>query len=217
MDSSNVKDSYNTWANQYDTDINKTRDLESLALQKILSGKNFDSCLEIGCGTGKNTNWLLERSNYLLGVDISEEMLKNAMAKINSPKVEFKLADINQAWSFTNKKFDLVSFSLVLEHISNLDFVFTEACKLLKPGGFIYLGELHPFKQYTGSKARFTTEAGLQVVDCFNHSISEFTRAGLSQKLQLADLQELFDEDDQISIPRILTMLFQKPSNKMIV
>ena len=204
MDRSNVKDSYNTWANQYDTDINKTRDLESLALQKILSGKNFDSCLEIGCGTGKNTNWLLERSNYLLGVDISEEMLKKAKAKINSPKV-------------INKLFDLVSFSLVLEHISNLDFVFTEACKLLKPGGFIYLGELHPFKQYTGSKARFTTEAGLQVVDCFNHSISEFTRAGLSQKLQLADLQELFDEDEQISIPRILTMLFQKPVNKMIV
>ena len=90
MDSSNVKDSYNTWANQYDSNINKTRDLESLALQKILSGKNFDSCLEIGCGTGKNTNWLLERSNYLLGVDISEDMLKKAKAKINSPKVEFK-------------------------------------------------------------------------------------------------------------------------------
>ena len=83
---------------------------------------------------------------------------------------------------------------------------------MLKAGGFLYLGELHPFKQYTGSKARFNTEAGLQVVDCFNHSISEFIQVGFSNKLQLVDLQEHFDLDEQIPIPRILTILFQKPT-----
>lgn len=211
MNKTNVKNSYNSWADQYDTNINKTRDLESIALQKTLFCKDFNSCLEIGCGTGKNTGWLLQRTNFLIGIDISEEMLRKAKEKISSPNVEFKLADITQPWSFTDKLFDLVSFSLVLEHISNLDFVFAEACKTLKPGGFIYLGELHPYKQYTGSKARFETEEGLQVVDCFNHSVSEFIQVGFSNKLQLVDLQEHFDEDENISIPRILTMLFQKP------
>lgn len=214
MEISNVKDSYDSWANQYDTNFNKTRDLESICLQKILSGRNFHSVLEVGCGTGKNTAWLQERSMYLLGVDLSEEMLKKAKEKIKSPKVEFKLADINNGWTFTDKLFDLVSFSLVLEHISNLDFVFTEASNHLNPGGFIYLGELHPFKQYTGSKARFDTATGTQVVECYNHSISEFIQAGYLNNLQLVDLQEHFDEDDQNSIPRILTMLFQKPINE---
>ncbi len=206
----NIKNSYNAWADQYDTNINKTRDLESIALQKILPGKDFDSCLEIGCGTGKNTAWLSGKTNYLLGVDISEEMLKKAKEKTGSANVEFTLADVTQPWSFTDKLFDLVSFSLVLEHISNLDFVFSEACKHLQPGGFLYLGELHPFKQYTGSKARFETESGVQVVDCFNHSISEFIQVGFSNKLVLVDLQEHFDKE-QKNIPRILTILFQKP------
>ena len=214
MEISNVKDSYDSWANQYDTNFNKTRDLESICLQKILSGRNFHSVLEVGCGTGKNTAWLQGRSMYVLGVDLSEEMLKKAKEKIKSPKIEFRLADINDGWTFTDKLFDLVSFSLVLEHISNLDFVFTEASNHLNPGGFIYLGELHPFKQYTGSKARFDTATGTQVVECYNHSISEFIQAGYLNNLQLVDLQEYFDEDDQNSIPRILTMLFQKPINE---
>ncbi len=43
----------------------------------------------------------------------------------------------------------------------------------------MYIGELHPFKQYAGSKARFNTEAGEQVVNCYNHHITDFTDAAI--------------------------------------
>lgn len=201
---------YNSWASQYDSNENKTRDLEAKALREVLSTISFDSCLEIGCGTGKNTEWLLQKTEWITAVDLSEEMLSRAREKVQSAKVEFVQADINTDWTFTEKKFDLVSFSLVLEHIKNLDHIFQEAQRKLLEGDYLYIGELHPFKQYTGSKARFETGEGLQVVECYNHHISEFTQSAEKHGLRLLQLREWFDNDDRSSIPRILTLLFQK-------
>jgi ubiquinone/menaquinone biosynthesis C-methylase UbiE len=201
---------YNSWASQYDSNENKTRDLEAKALREVLSTISFDSCLEIGCGTGKNTEWLLQKTEWITAVDLSEEMLSRAREKVQSAKVEFVQADINTDWTFTDKKFNLVSFSLVLEHIKNLDHIFQEAQRKVFEGGYLYIGELHPFKQYTGSKARFETGEGLQVVECYNHHISEFTQSAEKHGLRLLQLREWFDNDDRSSIPRILTLLFQK-------
>ena len=204
------KNAYNNWASQYDTNENKTRDLEAKALTEMLAKVKFNSCLEIGCGTGKNTEWLERKAEHVTAVDLSEEMLSKAKEKIQSPKVEFLVADIKRDWMFTEKSFDLVSFSLVLEHIEDLDPIFKEVSRKLNQGGYVYIGELHPFKQYTGSKARFETERGLQIVECYNHHISDFIQPAKSNGLRLLELDEHFDNDDRSSIPRILALLFQK-------
>jgi len=206
----NTEQAYNNWASQYDTNINKTRDLEAIALRTMLSSIAFESCLEIGCGTGKNTAWLVEKANQITAVDLSAEMLIKAREKITSEKVEFVQANILGDWTFRKQLYDLVSYSLVLEHIENLEPVFKETAQSLKPGGHVYIGELHPFKQYAGSKARFETEEGLQVVDCYTHHISDFIEAGRKNRLTLVDLQEYFDEDEKKEIPRILTIVLKK-------
>ena len=206
----NIQNAYDTWSSQYDTNINKTRDLEALALQQTLSGITFNSCLEIGCGTGKNTHWLVGKAKEITAIDLSDEMLLKAREKITSDKVNFLQADILHNWNFVNKKYDLVTFSLILEHIENLEPVFSEASKALATGGYMYIGELHPFKQYTGTKARFTTEEGELVVTCFNHHISDFTSAAKKNGFDVVDLNEYFDDDARTSIPRILSILFKK-------
>ena len=205
-----IKESYNSWANQYDTNNNKTRDVENIALQKVLSTIHFDYCLEVGCGTGKNTIWLMEKASNVLAIDFSVAMLEKAKEKISSDKVEFKQVDITQSWPLNNKAFDLVSFSLVLEHIANLDHVFSEAGKVLKKGGYLYMGELHPFKQYSGSKAKFDTASGTQVLECYTHHVADFIKAAKANSLSVVDLDEHFDDGDSKSIPRILTILFKK-------
>ncbi|MET0393019.1 MAG: class I SAM-dependent methyltransferase [Chitinophagaceae bacterium] len=206
-----VQQAYNQWASQYDTNLNKTRDLEAQVLRAVLSAISFDSCLEIGCGTGKNTAWLMQQAGRVTAVDFSEEMLSLARTKTDAGHVTFRQADIKQPWAFRNDRYDLVSFSLVLEHIENLDPVFAEAAAALHPGGHVYIGELHPFKQYTGSKARFDTEAGQQVVECFNHHVSDFIQAAKKHGLQPVGLTEHFDDGDRTTLPRILAILFQKP------
>lgn len=205
-----IQQAYKNWASQYDTNQNRTRDLEGLALRETLAGYTFDNCLEIGCGTGKNTVWLLERARQVSAVDLSVEMLALAKEKIASDHVRFLQADIREEWNFGEGLYDLVSFSLVLEHIRDLEPVFAEVAKALKPGGKVYIGELHPFKQYTGTKARFDTPEGRQEVECFTHHSSDFVQAARKQGLVLADLNEHFDENNRGTIPRILTLLFQK-------
>ena len=207
----NVREAYKIWSEQYDTNENKTRDLEAISLRKNLKGQHFTHCLEIGCGTGKNTEFLMEISDQVVAVDFSAEMLAKAKQKINSHHVKFIQADISEEWNFTgNTKYDLVTFGLVLEHIENLDMIFQKLNEVVNSNGIIYIGELHPFKQYSGSKARFETADGLQEVTCFTHRISDFVTSAKKHDLQLVDVSEYFDDNDNSSIPRILTMIFTK-------
>jgi ubiquinone/menaquinone biosynthesis C-methylase UbiE len=205
----NVEKAYNQWASIYDTNANKTRDLEALVLRNTLNNISITNCLEIGCGTGKNTEWFVTKANQVTSVDFSEEMLAKAKQKITALNVQFIQANIKNDWAFGNH-FDMVSFSLVLEHIENLEIIFAKTNEALKSDGYIYIGELHPFKQYTGTKARFETTEGTQVVECYNHHISEFLHAAKKYNFHLIKLGEHFDDDNKNEIPRILCLLFQK-------
>ncbi len=206
----NVQQAYNIWADQYDTNKNKTRDLEGVALREILQDISFENCLEIGCGTGKNTEWFITKAKSVTSVDLSEEMLLKAKAKIKADKVNFIQADINQNWDFATQQYDLVGFSLVLEHIENLEDIFKKVAEVTHTGSHVYVGELHPFKQYAGTKARFETEEGLQIVTCLNHNISDFTQAAKQFGFEVLEVNEYFDENDKTNIPRILTLVFRK-------
>ncbi|KIO78484.1 methyltransferase type 11 [Pedobacter lusitanus] len=205
-----IREAYDSWSEQYDTNLNKTRDLEAIALRATLTDIPFDSCLEIGCGTGKNTLWFITRAKHITAVDLSAQMLAKAKAKVTALSVDFQLADITHDWSFAKGNYDLVSFSLVLEHIEDLDAIFKKVVKIVNTGAHVYIGELHPFKQYSGGKARFETENGIQVVTCFNHHISEFTQLAGKYGFEIVDINEYFDNDQKITIPRILTILLKK-------
>lgn len=205
-----IRLSYNQWADTYDTMANKTRDLEAVAIRKSLAGHSFDNVLEIGCGTGKNTIWLMERARSITCVDFSSEMLNKAKGKINDARVRFVEADILNEWSFAKEKYDLVSFSLVLEHIRDVDSVFAKAQKFLRSDGHLYLGELHPFRQYLGSKAKYESDEGMHELECYVHNISEFFKAGTSNGMKCVDISEWGDVDADDNVPRLVSMLFQK-------
>lgn len=205
-----IQQSYDLWSHQYDSDDNKTRDLEAMALRTMLQSIIVKRCLELGCGTGKNTDWLQKIADQVIAVDGSQGMLSRASKKIKADHVHFVQADILNDWHFANANVDLIVCSLVLEHIENLLPVFEKASAHLNPGGLLYIGELHPFKQYHGSKARFQTAAGLQHPDCFTHHVSEFINGASINGMRLDLLREFLDEDSGRGIPRILSMLFRK-------
>jgi ubiquinone/menaquinone biosynthesis C-methylase UbiE len=206
----NVQSGYEQWSAIYDTNENKTRDLEAISLIENLEQITFNRCLEIGSGTGKNTVWLETRAQVITAVDLTPAMVEKAKAKVKTQNVNFVIADINQEWDFAKEKYDLATFSLVLEHIENLSPVFEKLSKCIDLNGYVYIGELHPFKQYAGSKARFETPNGEEAVDCFNHHVSDLIDAAANFGFKLVLLKEYFDDNDKNNIPRILTLLFQK-------
>lgn len=206
----NVEEAYKHWSEQYDTNQNKTRDLEAISLRETLNDIKFENCLEIGCGTGKNTEWLLTKGHKITAVDLSEEMLSIARKKIPNDNVQFLKVDINQDWAFTTDKIDLIVCSLVLEHIENIGRIFKLISEHLTKNGIVYIGELHPFKQYSGSKASFESEKSKQIVTAYTHHISEFTSFAKQYGLTISEVKEYFDDGDTTTIPRILTLKFIK-------
>lgn len=205
-----IDKSYNAWASQYDTNENKTRDLEKVAAQTTLNKYIYKNVIELGCGTGKNTVWLSANAETLLGLDFSVEMLKQAKEKIKSDKVKFQFADLTRKWDVADESADLISCSLVLEHISDLDFIFNEASKKLTSEGLFYICELHPFKQYMGSKAKFTTENTTIELDVFIHNISDYVDSAIGNGFDLLELKEWFDGIDNNELPRLISFVFQK-------
>ncbi len=213
---SGVQEAYDEWAVQYDTNNNKTRDMEGVVMRQLIGALCLNNdkgiCLEIGCGTGKNTVWLSENFERTVSVDFSNEMLAFAKEKVgNKSNVTLLQADITENWSFIpHNTVDMATFSLVLEHIENLDFIFQQLMMTVKSGGLVYIGELHPFKQYAGTKARFGTGDTVQELTCFVHNVSDFTRLAAQYGFVLLQLEEFFDGGDRMVIPRILGLVFRR-------
>jgi len=205
-----IEKAYDEWSSQYDSNKNRTRDLDQRVTRKSLQEIDFDTVLELGCGTGKNTEWLQTKASKILAIDFSEEMLGLAKKKINSENVIFQKADITKNWDWTKNKYDLITCNLILEHIEDLEFIFKQAFSKLNQGGYFFISELHPFKQYKGTKARFNSEEnGLIELKTYTHHISEFFDAAQSAGFQLKKFNEYFDEANN-ELPRILSLLFQK-------
>jgi ubiquinone/menaquinone biosynthesis C-methylase UbiE len=201
---------YNQWSATYDAVENKTRDLEKLACESVLGDVPFTRVLELGGGTGKNTIWLAERAEQVLSVDFSDEMQAVARSKVKNPNVEFRIGDVRSEWSFVDSNVDLITCSLILEHVEKLDFIFQQAANVLLPGGHFYICELHPFKQYEGSKARFETDGGVQVTECFQHHVTDYTNAALENGFEIDRMDEWFDNNDRRTTPRLISFVFSK-------
>ena len=154
---------YDNWAPNYDNNINPTRDLDKLATKQSLFNLNFSNVLELGCGSGKNTEWLITKADKLVGLDFSEGMLNLARYKISSENVTFINTNLNEKWPVDNNAFDLATINLTLEHIENLDHIFNSVMMKLTKSGKCFVCELHPKKQLSESKARFE-EKGIEVV-----------------------------------------------------
>ncbi len=151
-----------------------------------------------------------KKADKLIGIDFSEEMLARAKEKIKSGNVLFIQSDLTQEWKIEDDLADLITCSLVLEHIADLDFIFKQAFKKLKPGGRFYVCELHPFKQYNGTKARYETDSGTVELEVYIHHVSDFTDSALKNGFNILELKEWFDNGEKMTIPRLISFVFEK-------
>lgn len=99
---------------------------------------NSKKCLEIGCGSGKDAQYLLSFVDSYVGLDASEGMLK--LARNNNQDVDFKLADMRKV------DFPLNSFDIIFAFASFLHLNDRELLKIIKKsylwlnsGGVLYM------------------------------------------------------------------------------
>ena len=205
-----AEEAYRRLAPQYDAVANRTRDLDAVILREHGPSARGKTVLELGCGTGKNTEHLAPGCEKLIALDLSEEMLGFARKRITASHVTFLRHDLRRPWPLDDAAVDLVVANLVLEHVADVAFVFGEIRRVLRRGGESFHAELHPFRQAMGG--------GLEVpglapgsVEAYYHPISEYVNAALGEGLSLVHIGEWRDERDEANdaAPRLLTLHFR--------
>ncbi|HMA24670.1 MAG TPA: class I SAM-dependent methyltransferase, partial [Gemmatimonadaceae bacterium] len=214
---------YDRWATRYDVDDNRTRDLDARVLRESDLAVNGRDVLELGCGTAKNTVWLAERARRVVGLDFSRGMLEVARSRLATGNVELIEHDVQTRWPVSDGEFDLVVADLILEHLENVTPVFAEAARVLRPGGTMFMCELHPYRQWRGGQAHFTDEWSGETIfaPAYAHSIAEYVNAGIGAGLELRRLDEWMDEEAHgpadtareavRRLPRLVSIRFDKP------
>ena len=210
-ENSDIAAAYDLWADTYDVDPNRARELAGEVLRQCdlsLAGRDV---VEIGCGTACNTLWLAEHAENVLALDISEGMLQRAKARVQTPRVRFLQHDIRSAWPGADESADVVIAMLVLEHVERLEPIFGEAARVLRCGGDLFVCELHPMRQMLGRQAEFTNPrtGERERVAAFLHDVSEYVNGGLQAGFTLVHLGEWRDTGTgQADPPRLLSVHF---------
>ena len=94
-----------------------------------------DTALDLACGTGSLTRRLAEKvgpEGYVLGVDFSKEMLRVARP---APNIEYRLGDATDLQGVPSGAFDAATIAYGTRNIPDLDALFSEMARTLRPGG----------------------------------------------------------------------------------
>jgi 2-polyprenyl-3-methyl-5-hydroxy-6-metoxy-1,4-benzoquinol methylase len=114
--------------------------------------------LEIACGPGNITQYLLSKRPglHILGTDIAPNMV--ALAKANNPTATFQLLDCRDIKNL-GKKYDAVMCGFVLPYLSMNETkqLFADVAALLNKGGLFYISTMEG--EYSSSRVH-TSSAG---------------------------------------------------------
>lgn len=94
--------------------------------------------LEIGCGTGAFSRLLARRSDHVLALDLSPQMIR--IAKVCSGQysnIDFQIADVT-TWEFPTEQFDCVASIATLHHLP-IEQVLSDMKAALKVNGTLII------------------------------------------------------------------------------
>ncbi|MBN8642209.1 MAG: class I SAM-dependent methyltransferase [Flavobacteriales bacterium] len=119
--------------------------------------------LELGCGPGNITNYILEQKPYysILATDTAPSMIE--LGKINVPKAQFQLLDVRDMLEL-NTTFDAILGGFVVPYLDSKEteqFI-ADSFQMLNENGILYFSCIEKEKQYsetqTSSDGKVTME-----------------------------------------------------------
>ena len=123
--------------------------------RKILNKIEKGKALDLGCGIGQDTMFLINEGYDVLSTDISEKALNELKKKVHNAKI-LKL-DMNKLLPFNNEEFNLVFANLSTHYYNWNDTVqlYNEIRRILKKDGY-FIGRVNSTKTFKSNEEDLT-------------------------------------------------------------
>lgn len=198
--------------------------------------------LDAGCGVCAPAVYFAKKKNVKISaITNSARQVEIASQKISEAdllgSVDIKLGDYHQMDKlYDHSSFDLIYFLESYGHATDQKAVLEAACRLLKPGGYIYIKDFFQKEYYESRRKNSIMNLGiknLNKVYLFNladlyHTLYVLRKAGLTLiKVQPPDFSynqskakydferrhniKLFEQNEKVQQVEALELLFQKP------
>ena len=134
-----------------------------------LAGKTV---LDLGCGYGWHCRFAAEQGAVkVLGLDLSRKMIEEANRRNAEKRIEYRVCVIEE-YEYPENKWDCVVSNLALHYIEDIDKIFKNVYKTLKPGGNFLFNMEHPvFTAGVGQDWVYTAEGKPQYWPIDNYFI----------------------------------------------
>lgn len=117
----------------------------TLSLLPDVTGKR---ALDVGCGPGFYTEWLVQHGAQVIAFDANRKMVKLARQRLKNTAQVYQ-ANLEEPLEFAAEaSFDFIVAPLVMDYVKDWASVFTEFHRILKPGGVLVFSMEHPFGKY---------------------------------------------------------------------
>lgn len=194
-----VVEGYNAWAAIYDSRPNAATELDTRLVRTLLEPLPRGRALDAACGTGRQTIVLTELGYEVEGIDLNETML--AIARDRIPTAGFRQGRLD-ALPYDDAAFDLAVCSLALTHVAELLPALRELARVVRPGGYAVLSDMHPVTVHMGITAGFPApELGAAIAQVRNllHEVSEYINGFVATGWEMCQCLEPAMPDDAIT------------------
>lgn len=141
-------DEYNTMRqNKKGTSANDL--IEIPTIRSLLPSLTNKKILELGCGFGENCSYFVKNgASYVLGIDISYNMINLAKEKNQNKKIEYKVLAMENIDEL-KEKYDLVVSSLAIHYVKDFDKLLKDVYDRLNDHGYFIFSQEHPIETAT--------------------------------------------------------------------
>jgi SAM-dependent methyltransferase len=132
-------------------------------------GRGLATALDVGCGEGRFCRMLQEAGIATVGIDPTEELLRQARRR--DPNGDYRIGRA-EALEFPDHSFDLVVSYLTLIDIDDIDRAIPEMARVLRPGGRLLIANLTSFAS-AGPDAGWFPDSGRHLHFTIDHYLDE--------------------------------------------